>query len=122
MNKGLLRLGAGLAFLGLASVAASAQSGSMSGPSTMAAPAATANFCGTVIALVEAGCIGVKSSMPGGPLYEITSANPKPAVGMLIVGSGTPGGVSFCQQGTHLTNVKWQKAAACPLSKAGAQK
>jgi len=96
-----------------------AEPNSMTGSAHMAgAPsvAASRSFCGTVVMLTEAGCIGVKSSMVGQPVYEITSARPKPPVGSLISGSGTPGGVSFCMQGTHLARVRWTKAAACPLA------
>jgi hypothetical protein len=70
-----------------------------------------------VVKLTEATCIGVKGSMVGQPMYEITSANPKPAVGQMITGSGVTGGSSICMQGTHLSDVKWSKAAACPLTK-----
>ena len=75
-------------------------------------------FCGIVIKLVETGCIGVNSSMPIAALYEITSANLKPTVGWTIAGQGTPGGVSFCMQGTHLNSVTWHKVFnGCPLTK-----
>jgi hypothetical protein len=117
MQRKIIYLGAGITFLGLVSAAAFAQSDTSMG--ALAAPAAgmTESFCGTVVKLTEGGCIGVKSSMVGGPLYEISSANPKPALGMLITGSGTTGGVSMCMQGVHLTDVKWHKAAVCGLTK-----
>ena len=47
-------------------------------------PAATASFCGTVVKLTQRGCVGVKSSMVDQPTYEVSSATPKPIVGMLI--------------------------------------
>jgi hypothetical protein len=110
-----------IAFLGMASIGASAQSnsttGSLSTAATSAAGSRDASFCGTVVTLTEANCIGVKSSMLGQPiLYEITSATPKPKVGTLIAGTGTTGGVSFCMQGTHLSRVVWKQAVACPLT------
>lgn len=119
MQRILRGMCVGTAFLGLTLAAAEAQSNSSTSGSAMAsAPAASKNesFCGTVVKLTEANCIGVKSStITGQRVYEITSANPKPKVGALITGSGTPGGVSMCMEGTHLNDVKWQKAAACPL-------
>jgi hypothetical protein len=76
-------------------------------------PPGGASFCSPVIALVEGGCIGVHG---GTTLYEISSANPKPTVGQLISGSGTPSGApTFCQQGTHLINVTWHVVATCRL-------
>jgi hypothetical protein len=77
---------------------------------------ARVNFCGTVVKLTEGHCIGVKGSMVGAPLAEITSARPRPTVGKLIAGSGMPGGVSTCMEGTHLTAVTWRKVAVCPLA------
>jgi hypothetical protein len=85
---------------------------------TAGAEAKTGGFCGPVVKLTEATCIGVKSTLPGGPMYEITSANPKPDVGAMIMGSGTiSGGVTTCMEGTHLTDVKWKKVTVCPLAK-----
>lgn len=74
------------------------------------------SFCGRVVALTTTPCIGVNSVMPPLGLYEITSANPKPAVGTMISGTGTPGGVSTCMQGTHLNNVAWHNIHMCPLA------
>lgn len=86
--------------------------------STMQQPAAARKFfCGQVVALVEDHCIGVNSVMPPLGLYEITSANPAPAVGATISGSGIPGGISICQQGIHLSSVTWHSIHLCPLAK-----
>jgi hypothetical protein len=96
---------------GLSITVAFAQGGSMSGPS-----AAPASFCGMVAKGVEAGCLIVKNSFPVAT-YNISSADPKPTVGKMIQGSGTPGGISTCMQGTVLTGVKWQYVAVCPAAK-----
>ena len=117
MRKKPFNLTIGLALL--ASAGTLAQSPSSMGGSAMKMPAATASFCGTVVKLSERGCIGVKPSLVDQPTYEITSATPKPTIGMLIAGSGTTGGASFCMQGAHLAGITWQRTQACPL--AGAQ-
>lgn len=106
MQKKIFNFTIGLALL--VSAATSAQS-----PAPMKMPASAASFCGTVVKLTDRGCIGVKS-LAGQPTYEITSATPKPIVGMLIAGSGTAGGASICMQGAHLTNITWQRTQACP--------
>lgn len=105
-----------VAFVGLMAVGAVAQS---SAPGSSMAPAVKmASFCGAVVKLTEHDCIGVNSTGPADRgLYEITSAKPKPAVGTMIEGSGTPGGMTICMQGTHLTNVQWHKVAVCPAAK-----
>lgn len=73
------------------------------------------NFCGTVIALVEHGCIGV---MRNGETLEIGAANPKPAVGTMISGTGTvKNEVTFCMQGVHVNPVTWQAVRVCPLAR-----
>jgi hypothetical protein len=72
-------------------------------------------FCAAVVQLVEAHCIGVPASSFGARAYDITGAKPSPAVGTLISGSGVPGGITMCSEGTHLTDVKWARVAACPL-------
>jgi hypothetical protein len=111
MRKKIFDVAAGLAFL--ASAGALAQSSLPVSGSATKMPASTASFCGTVVKLTERGCIGVKS-MAGQPTYEITSATPKPIVGMLIAGSGTTAGASICAQGAHLMNIAWQRTQACP--------
>ncbi|HWA92531.1 MAG TPA: hypothetical protein VG889_21045 [Rhizomicrobium sp.] len=78
---------------------------------------ARVSFCGTVAQLKEAGCIGVLPSFPQTPIYEITSADPKPPLGKMISGSGVTGGASICLQGTHLSDVKWERAEFCPVKK-----
>jgi hypothetical protein len=98
---------------GLCLTSAFAQGGSMSGPSTQAA---RVSFCGTVAKGVESNCLVVNNSQPV-VTYNISSANPKPTVGKMIQGSGVPGGVSTCMQGTVLSDVQWKPAAACALSK-----
>jgi hypothetical protein len=112
-----LGLIAGVAFLGLTSAMALAQA--ESGRSTPAAPAASqhGSFCGVVVKLAEGSCIGVKASAADQPLYDITSAKPAPTAGQIIAGSGTPGGMSFCMEGIHLTQITWHAVAACPLAK-----
>ena len=98
-----------IAFIGAASLllASTAMSG-----------AKTGEFCGPVVKLTEGGCIGVKSTQAGGPMYDITSANPKPHVDETIMGSGTiTDKITICMQGTPLTDVKWKKVADCPLAK-----
>ncbi|HLY04708.1 MAG TPA: hypothetical protein VKR31_03070 [Rhizomicrobium sp.] len=118
MRRTAIVLASGVALLGLISGATLAQSGgSASPPASAAGPTKNVSFCGTVVKLTEDGCIGVRSSgIEGVRLYEITSASPKPSTGELIIGTGTPGGASMCTEGTHLTDVKWSKAAACPLA------
>ncbi len=74
-----------------------------------------ASFCGTVVSGVEAKCLLVKGSMVGAPLYNISSAHPRPRLGSMITGSGIAGGVSTCMQGVVLTDITWHHAAACPL-------
>jgi hypothetical protein len=111
MQKKILAVILGLAFL--ASVTARAQSFPPINGAAMKMPASPASFCGTVVKLTERGCIGVKSAA-GQPTYEITSATPKPIVGMLIAGSGTAAGASVCMHGAHLSNITWQRAQACP--------
>jgi hypothetical protein len=111
MRKRLFNVTAGLVFL--MSAAAVAQSPAPISGSAMRMPASPASFCGTVVKLTERGCIGVKSAA-GQPTYEITSATPKPIVGMLIAGSGTSGGAPICKQGAHLSNITWQRTQACP--------
>lgn len=98
-----------LVILSLATVPVAAET-------AMAPVGARVSFCGTVVKLVEDHCIGVKGSMVGAPLVEITSARPKPGIGTLIAGSGMPGGVSICMEGTHLTAVRWRKVAVCALA------
>jgi hypothetical protein len=76
-------------------------------------PGDEVRFCGKVVALVEAGCIGVNS---GGVTYEITSASPKPAAGTMIAGSGKIGdGATTCMQGVHLNSVTWKETEVCTM-------
>jgi hypothetical protein len=71
-------------------------------------------FCGTVVSLVEDGCIGVKPASASEPTYQVTSAKPKPKIGALIAGSGrVSGGMSFCMQGVMLENVTWKPVKTC---------
>jgi len=79
----------------------------------LAASDQTITFCGPVVTLTEHGCIGVKT---GGTTYELTEASPKPQVGTVIAGSGTArDAMTTCQEGTHLTGVKWQAVGSCPI-------
>jgi hypothetical protein len=69
-------------------------------------------FCGPVVALTEAGCIGVKAD---GTTYELGDASPRPQVGAMIAGSGMPSDkMTTCMEGKHLTAIKWQAVTACP--------
>ena len=78
----------------------------------MAASEQPVSFCGTVVALTESGCIAVTV---GTVKYEIGAADPKPEVGAVIAGSGTPANaVTTCQEGVHLTNITWKVVASCP--------
>jgi hypothetical protein len=77
------------------------------------APAQDVKFCGTVTAMTEAGCIGVTS---GGQTYDISGANPKPAVGKMISGSGkVSNDPNTCMEGTRLSDVTWQETEACTM-------
>jgi hypothetical protein len=79
------------------------------------APAAPVKICGAVVALTEASCIGVRN---GEQTYEISSAKPRPAVGDVIVLSGTPSeAMTTCMEGTHLAKVTWTKVIACPTGR-----
>jgi hypothetical protein len=113
VQKTAARIGFALSLSTLALAPGYAQAASATKPSSAAGQK---SFCGRVVALTTAPCIGVNSVMPPLGLYEITSANPKPAVGTMISGTGTPGGVSVCMQGTHLNNVAWHKIQMCPLA------
>ena len=79
------------------------------GVNAAAAPAAeTVSFQGCpILRDVEGGCLVVESD---GVTYDINSARPRPdhAQGVVIQGTGTPGGVSICMTGTVLTDIKWQ--------------
>ena len=76
-------------------------------------PGDEVRYCGKVVALVEAGCIGVNS---GGETYEITPANPKPGVGTMIAGSGkVSSDVTTCMQGVHLNPVTWKETEVCTM-------
>jgi hypothetical protein len=81
------------------------------------APAATeVSFQGCpILRDVEGGCLVVKT---GTETYDINSAQPRPdpAKGLVIDGTGTPGGVSICMTGKVLTNVKWHYTKSkCPI-------
>jgi hypothetical protein len=75
-------------------------------------PPARVSFCGPVVQLVETGCFGV--TVDQSHTYDITGVHPAPAAGMLISGSGEPGQMTMCNQGTHLSKVTWTKAKVCP--------
>ena len=101
-----------MAGLALCLVAGAACAGS--GAPDRPAVGSKVQFCGTVVSLVEGGCIGVKPAGASEPAYQITSAKPKPAVGALIAGSGrVSGGMSFCMQGVALDHVEWKKTDVC---------
>lgn len=75
------------------------------------APGTTVKFCGPVVNLTEANCIGVES---GGTTYDITGARPKPAVGKTITGSGkVSGAMTICNEAPVLTGVTWQETQVC---------
>lgn len=105
-------LTAGLLMAGIASAA-------FAGDPPARKPGDQVTFCSTVVALVEAGCIGV---MQNGETFEIGAASPKPAVGTLISGTGTVSGdMTTCQQGIHLNPVTWQAAEVCTQAEGQAQ-
>lgn len=70
------------------------------------APPARVHFQGCVKPGVEAGCLIVED---GGKIYNVTSAKDRLAVGTFASGTGTPGGVSFCMQGTPLEAIVLDK-------------
>ena len=67
-----------------------------------AAPPPRVHFAGCVKPGVEAGCLIVESD---GKTYNVTSAKSSLKVGQFAAGTGTPGGMSICQQGVGLTNI-----------------
>ncbi len=75
-------------------------------------------FCGEAGPLVEKGCIGVRSRSNGlMTIYNISTANPRPATGDLIEGHGKlSGAMSYCMQGIPLSDVTWKKVTACPAN------
>ncbi|MBL6852619.1 MAG: hypothetical protein ISS15_12090 [Alphaproteobacteria bacterium] len=80
----------------------------------LAASQETVTFCGPVVALTEAGCIGVTT---GTAKFELGEAKPKPEVGTTIAGTGTPSNaMTTCQEGTHLTNIAWKAVPSCPAA------
>ncbi len=76
------------------------------------------NFCGAAGPLMEKGCIGVRSHSGGlVTIYNISSANPKPADGEMIAGHGKlSDAMSYCMQGVPLSDVIWKKVTACPAT------
>ncbi len=108
MNSKGFAAGAMLAVLALASVGAQAQTPAAT-PAPMAAPdaaPATVSFCGVVVKLPASECIAVKSSTPGQPLYEISTAKPQPLKGILVSGTGRLEGTTECVGSTHLSYVR----------------
>ena len=74
-------------------------------------PGDPVSFCGKVVPLVEAGCIGIVGITS---TVELTSVKPRPEVGSTIQGTGTIGGdVSKCMQGVHLGAASYSKADYC---------
>ena len=69
------------------------------------------SFCGKVVPLVEAGCIGIVNMSD---TYELTAVSPKPEIGTTIQGTGIMGGeVTKCMQGVHLKSASWSAVAVC---------
>jgi hypothetical protein len=111
-NRNLI-LGVSIAVLA-AGTALAQSGGAMSGVQ----PEGTeVRFCGTVVKLVEVGCIGVKPSMVGQPVYDLSGIGPKPHVGWMVTGAGYTGGMSHCMQGVHLATAMWKKVDVCALDK-----
>ena len=79
-------------------------------------PVPVYNFCGVVSTETEKDCIGVRPSNPKDKFWDITGANPMPAAGTTIRGSGQQG-TSICNQYKHLDKVTWQKVSSCPTKK-----
>lgn len=78
---------------------------SLCGSSVASAKAMQVNFAGCTFAGVEGGCTMVRS---GTKIYDITAAQPKPALGRFIAGTGTVhSGPTTCQQGTALKSIRW---------------
>jgi hypothetical protein len=74
------------------------------------------DFCGEAGPLVEKGCMGVRSVTNGlRTIYNITSANPQPAMGEMIAGHGKiSADMGICMEGIALSDVTWKKVTACP--------
>jgi hypothetical protein len=65
---------------------------------------------GCPIAGVEAGCVMLTG--PDGVTYNITAADPKPALGRPIRLTGSPSNdMDTCMQGTKLTHIAWSYTA-----------
>jgi len=91
---------------------------SLLGLSTANAQDATASFCGTVVKVHASECIVVKPANAGDTTYEVSKAQPKPMLGQMIEGTGTPGDSSSCPAGsTHLTAIRWHPVSTCPAAK-----
>ena len=87
---------------------------SLIGSSAAASGPAPQPFSGCVRAGVEHNCLMVQS---GAALYDITAANPRPAIGRWISGTGIrAGGINICQQGIVLRRPQWHYVRrACPV-------
>ncbi|MBV9991890.1 MAG: hypothetical protein JOZ72_11435 [Alphaproteobacteria bacterium] len=81
-----------------------------------AGPVPVYNFCGVVSTEAAKDCTGVRPSDPKDPFWDITGANPMPALGTTIRGSGQQG-TSICNQYKHLDKVTWQKVTSCSSMK-----
>ena len=78
---------------------------SVCGSSIASAKTVQASFAGCTFAGVEMGCLMVQS---GAKVYNISAAQPKPALGRAIAGTGTVhNGPTTCMQGTPLKNIRW---------------
>ena len=101
------------AFLSAASIVLP-QFGSAADAQSTPSDGTQVKFCGTVVPLVESGCIGLNPAA-GGRSYDITAARPRPAIGEIIEGKGRVHYVvGICMQGVPLADVTWRKATACP--------
>jgi len=74
------------------------------------------NFSGCTYRGVEQGCLMVPGGARG---YDISAAQPRPAVGRAIAGSGwTFSGPTKCMEGVRLVKVRWHYTKMlCPLKK-----
>ena len=65
-------------------------------------PAARVHFAGCVKPGVEPNCLIIEND---GQIYNVSSAKDVLKIGQFAAGTGIPGGMSYCQQGSVLTSV-----------------
>jgi hypothetical protein len=78
---------------------------SLCGSAVASAKTVPVSFAGCTFAGVEGGCLMVRS---GTKIYNISAAQPRPALGRAIAGTGTVhNGPTTCMQGTPLKTISW---------------